>query len=51
MPTSLFYYIKGHCFKFATSKKKLRQTCPSNILVLMSAGEKTTKSLVEKNQN
>ena len=35
IPTSLFYYINGHCFKFATSHKKFRQTCPPSILMLI----------------
>ena len=28
IPTSLFYQVNDHCFKFATSHKKCPQACP-----------------------
>ena len=47
IPTSLFYYINGHCFKFATSLKKIAPsmpTCDINVFLQGSIPE----SLVEK---
>ena len=29
IPTSLFYYINGHCYKFATSHKKMSASMPT----------------------
>ena len=48
MPTSLFYYINGHFFKFATNHKELSQACPHSILMHFSQGS-IPESLVKKN--
>ena len=45
--TSLFYYINGHCFKFATSHKICRQACPSSISMRFSQGS-ISESLMKK---
>ena len=47
MPTSLFYYINGHFFKFATNHKELSQACPHSILMHFSQGS-IPESLVKK---
>ena len=47
MPTSLFYYINDHCFKFATSHKKCPQAYPPSILIRVLQ-ESIPESLVKK---
>ena len=47
IPTSLFYCINGHWFKFATKHKKSRQAYPSSILLCFSQGS-IPESLVKK---